>query len=87
MWRLTVTKNITLAIDEELLSRYRALALRQNSSVNALIRKHMAETVGVRTDEQKAAIARIRERSENGPRATYAPPFDRASFWDRGAKD
>lgn len=82
-----MAKNITLAVDEELLNRYRALAARQNSSVNALIRKHMAETVGARTEEQKAAIERMRARSENGPRATFAPPFDRASLWDRGSKD
>jgi predicted transcriptional regulator len=82
-----MTKNITLAVDEELLSRYRALAVQRNISVNAMIRRHMAESVGVKTEEQKAAIERMRARSENGARATYAPPFDRASLWDRGSKD
>jgi predicted transcriptional regulator len=81
-----MTKNITLAVDDEVLARYRALASQQRSSVNAMIRKHMAETVGARSEEQKAAIERMRARSENGPRATYAPPFDRASLWDRGSQ-
>jgi ABC-type xylose transport system substrate-binding protein len=82
-----MTKNITLAVPDEILERYRAEAVRLKSSVNAMIRKHMAETVGARTEEQSAAIARMRARSENGPRATYAPPFDRAALWDRGSQD
>lgn len=82
-----MTKNLTLAVDEELLNRYRALAAQRNSSVNAMIRRHMAESVGAKTEEQKAAIERMRVRSENGPRASYAPPFDRAALWERGSKD
>jgi hypothetical protein len=82
-----MTRNLTLAVPDELLLRYRAEAVRLKTSVNAMIRKHMAETVGVRSDEQKAAIARMLARSESGPRATYAPPFDRAVLWDRGSDD
>ena len=80
-----MTRNLTLAIDDEVLERYRAEAMRLKTSVNAMIRKHMAETVGAKTEQQQAAIARMRARSENGPRATYAPPFDRASLWDRSS--
>lgn len=82
-----MNKNLTIAVPDELLARYKSEAFRLKTSVNAMIRKHMAETVGVRTEEQKAAIERMRQRSENGPRATYAPPFDRASLWDRGSDD
>jgi hypothetical protein len=82
-----MTKNLTLAVNDEVLERYRAEALRLKTTVNAMIRKHMEETVGARTEEQKAAIERIRARSKNGPRATYAPPFDRASLWQRGSTD
>ncbi|SFG34676.1 hypothetical protein SAMN05518801_11830 [Novosphingobium sp. CF614] len=80
-----MTKNITLAVDEEILARYRAEAVRLKTSVNALIRKHMEETVGARSEEQRAAIARMIARSNNAPRAIDAPRFDRASLWDRGA--
>lgn len=82
-----MAKNITLVVDEEVLDRYRAEAMRMKTSVNAMIRKHMAETVGARTEAQAAAIDRMIARSKNGPRATYAPPFDRASLWDRGMAD
>jgi ribosomal protein L17 len=81
-----MTRNLTLAVDSEVLERYRAEATRLKTSVNALIRKHMAETVGTKTKEQEAAIERMIARSKNGPRATYAPPFDRSSLWDRSSE-
>ena len=82
-----MAKNLTLVVDEEVLERYRAEAVRMKTSVNAMIRNHMAETVGARTEAQDAAIDRMITRSNNAPRATYAPPFDRASLWDRGRAD
>jgi hypothetical protein len=81
-----MTRNLTLSVNDAVLEHYRAEALRMKTSVNAMIRKHMAETVGARTDEQKAAVERMRVRSENGPRASDAPPFDRVALWDRGAE-
>lgn len=82
-----MTRNLTLAVDDEILERYRAEGARVKMSVNAMIRKHMAETVGARTEEQNAAIERMVARSNQGSRATYAPPFDRASLWEREAKN
>ena len=80
-----MTRNITLAVDDAVLERYRAIASSKKSSVNAMIREHMAQTVGTRSEEQKAAIDRMIERSRTGPRATHAPAFDRASLWDRSS--
>ncbi|MGL4313473.1 MAG: hypothetical protein ACRCSO_05740 [Sphingomonas sp.] len=84
---MAMTKNITLAIDDALLDRYRSIAIQRKTSVNAMIRDHMAETVGARTAAQEAAIDRMIARSKNGPRAMSAPAFDRAALWNRGGSD
>lgn len=41
-----MAQNLTIAVDEELLRRARALAHRQGTSVNALLRKHLETLVG-----------------------------------------
>ena len=43
-------KNITLAIDEAVLARAREHAIRRGTTVNALVREHLADLV--RADEQ-----------------------------------
>lgn len=48
-------KNITLAIDEELLARARALAASQHTSLNAMVRSLLSHEV-----EQDARIARVK---------------------------
>ena len=42
-----MTKNITLAVDEDLLARFRVLAAEERSSVSALIRQFMEERTGL----------------------------------------
>jgi predicted transcriptional regulator len=78
-----MTRNLTLAVDDAVLDRYRALAAQRKTSVNAMIREHMAQTVGAKTEAQLAAIERMVERSKNAPRATYAPKLSRDDVWDR----
>jgi len=41
-----MSKNLTISVDEELLTRARALARKQGTSVNALLRKHLETLVG-----------------------------------------
>jgi hypothetical protein len=63
-----MTKNITLAVDEDVLASYRVLAAEQRSSVNALIRRHMEEATGVAKRRREARVwmaARARENSAN----------------------
>ncbi len=43
-----MTKNITLAIDDETLAAARAYAKRHDTSVNALVRELLAQRVGSR---------------------------------------
>jgi hypothetical protein len=41
MWRFDMTKNVTMAFDEEKLARLRVLAAQQRTTVNGLFRKHV----------------------------------------------
>jgi hypothetical protein len=78
------TQTITLAVDEELLHRYRAFAAQSKSSVDALLRKHIADVVGGASEEQRAAVTRMIARSNATPFAAYAPPLKREDLYDRG---
>jgi hypothetical protein len=44
--------NVTLSVDEEVLARVRELAARQGTSLNQIIREHLAELAGKRTPEE-----------------------------------
>ena len=41
-----MSKNLTISVDEELLTRARALARKQGTSVNALLRRYLETLVG-----------------------------------------
>lgn len=49
-----MTRNLTLAVDEQVLANFRVLAAEQRTTVNALIRKHMEEATGVAERRKKA---------------------------------
>lgn len=53
-----MTKNITLAVDEGLLARYRLLAAERRTSVNAMVRQHMEDAIG-QEERRRSAIARM----------------------------
>lgn len=55
-------RNLTLAVDDEVLADYRLLAAEQRTTVNALVRKHMAEATGSAA-RRKAALERLAELS------------------------
>ena len=55
-------KNLTLAIDDDLLASYRLLAAENRTTVNALVRKHMEEATGAAA-RRKAALDRLHELS------------------------
>ena len=56
-------KNITLAIDEEVLAAVRRYAVERNSSVNALVREHLSD-IARREDRARGARARLLELSK-----------------------
>lgn len=77
------SKNITLAIDEDLLERARRVALEEKTSVNAIIRDFLLRKVATSTTVQRreAARRRMRELSENT--TTHMPEgwtFDREAL-------
>ncbi|MEM0985003.1 MAG: DUF6364 family protein [Pseudomonadota bacterium] len=77
-------KNITLAIDEELLDKARVLAALRRTSVNEMVRRFLKrETEAERLhDEATAALLKLSETSE----ADFgAGPFIREETY-RGAK-
>ena len=57
-------KNITLAIDEDVLDRVRVVAAQRKTTVNALVREHLADLAGD-TDRLAKALKELREFSEN----------------------
>lgn len=60
------TKNITLAIDEDLLDKVRVLAAIQRTSVNEMVRQHLTRIVDQESanDEARARLLRLMETSE-----------------------
>jgi hypothetical protein len=92
-----MTCNLTLAIDEELLARFRLHAAEQRTTVNALVRRMMEEAVGAEA-RRKASIARMLELSDeaaafDAAHEGSAAPLDlsrgdtyaeRLSRWPRG---
>ena len=57
-------KNVTLSVDEEVLSAVRKYAAERNSSVNALVREFLG-AIAEREDRAKQARKRIRELSDS----------------------
>lgn len=57
-------KNVTLSIDEEVLSAVRKYASERDSSVNALVREFLG-AIAQREDRARHARQRIRELSES----------------------
>lgn len=81
-----MTKNITLAVDEDLLARYRVLAAERKTSVNALVRQHMAEAVGLEERRSKA-IARMIELGQRSKARIDMRGWNREASYDRGRRD
>tara|TARA_X000000950_G_scaffold288027_1_gene402909 strand:- start:18931 stop:19185 length:255 start_codon:yes stop_codon:yes gene_type:complete len=59
MWRVEIlaTKNITLAIDEDLLDKVRVIAALEKTTVNALVRDFLSETA-----RKKDRTLKVRQR-------------------------
>ena len=78
------TKNITLAIDEDLLQKARVLAAMKRTSVNEMVRDFLAHEVEAEKthDEVSAALLKLATDSE----ANFGPgPFIREEAY-QGAK-
>ncbi|HEX7751364.1 MAG TPA: hypothetical protein VF440_03100 [Novosphingobium sp.] len=80
-----MTKNLTLAIDEGLLERFRLHAAERKTTVNALLRKHMEETVGLE-ERRRQAIAGMLELGKTTQARIDMSRWDRAATYARDGK-
>ncbi|MEZ5694960.1 MAG: ribbon-helix-helix protein, CopG family [Sphingomonadaceae bacterium] len=80
-----MTRNLTLAVDEKLLERFRLHAAERKTSVNALLRQHMEETVGLE-ERRRNAIARMLELGRNTNARIDMSEWDRDATYDRRRK-
>ena len=74
-------KNITLAIDEKVLSDARRYAARRNTTVNALVRDHLTR-IAAEDDRLAQARVRLRELAETST-AFMGAPLTRDEINDR----
>jgi CHASE3 domain sensor protein len=76
-----MTKNVTLAIDEALLVRARAIAARKNTSVNEIVRNHLEQLVRGE-DLLEGALKELRAMSEQtSARLGKSYRFDREAAY------
>jgi hypothetical protein len=60
-----MTKNVTLAVPEDLLASFRIVAAEKRTSVNALIRNYMEETTGLAKRRREARAWMAAKGAEN----------------------
>ena len=76
-------KNITLAIDDEILDKVRVVAAHKRTTVNAMVREYLVEVAG-RDEKQAEArkqLLRLMERSKG--RMAPDGKFDREETHER----
>jgi plasmid stability protein len=73
MWRFEMTRNLTLAMDEDMLAQLRVYAAQHKTTVNALFRKHAEDILGT-SDNRKAARERMLELSRQSEAYDNAHP-------------
>lgn len=83
-----MNKNITLAVDESVLKKVRILASEQETTVNALVRKHLEALAGateMQVQQRKEALADLREMSKNsGVKLGENYKFKREDAYEEG---
>ncbi len=77
-------KNITLSIDEKVLSTVRRYAMEHNSSVNALVREYLTD-IALREDRARKARQRIRKLSNQSTAAMGLQRWTRDELHERGS--
>lgn len=82
-----MTKNLTLAIDEDLLDRARVLAAMRRTTVNAMVREFLDREVRREGDDARRAEAwaqLFRDTDEARGASSPCEPvkFDREEFYD-----
>lgn len=63
-----MTRNITLAVNEDVLRKVRRIAAERHTTVNALVRSHLESLAASDQEQEKQrreALARLKEMSRN----------------------
>jgi len=81
-----MNKNVTLAVPAQLLDRYRLHAAERKTTVNALIRKHMEEAVGLE-ERRRAAISRMLELGSTTKARIDMSGWSRDATYERSEQD
>jgi Family of unknown function (DUF6364) len=77
-------KNVTLAVEDEVVAKVRAVAAQRATTLNAMVRDFLKEVAGMGGDERKASVARMIARAKATPPADGAPGWNREDLYDRG---
>ncbi|MFC4725804.1 DUF6364 family protein [Glycocaulis abyssi] len=82
-----MTKNLTLAIEDELLDRARIIAAIRRTSVNAMVREYLEREVRREGDDARradawAAFFRETGTPRSGPEAGEGVKFDREELYN-----
>jgi hypothetical protein len=66
--------NLTLSVDDDLLQKAREAAVREQTSVNALVREFLEQYVGARERRLRAldALDAIAERTDSASRGSWS---------------
>ena len=75
-------RNLTLAVDEDILIEARKLALERNTSVNELVRCFLAQLV-LEQGQRSAALARLQAHMAEGLYAVGGRSWTRDELHDR----
>ncbi len=77
-------KNVTLAVEEEVIAKVRQIAAQRATTLNAMVRDFLNEVAGMGGDEHKASVARMIARAKTTPPAESVPVWNREDLYDRG---
>ncbi len=75
-------KNITLTVDEDVLGEVRRYAARHNTSVNAIVRQHLAR-IARNENRARAAMRELREMSDRSNADVGPITWTRDELYDR----
>ena len=75
-------KNITLAVDEGVLAAVRRYAAAHNTSINAIVRDHLAR-IAASEDRARTAIAELRAMSDRSTAELGPVTWTRSAIHDR----
>ncbi|MEY2942333.1 MAG: hypothetical protein RLY97_347 [Pseudomonadota bacterium] len=81
-----MTKNLTLAVPDHVLENFRLHAAERRTTVNALIRQHMEEAVGLEA-RRKAAINKMLELGSQTTARIDMGEWNRAATYDRQGQE